>query len=94
MLSTIVFDLDDTLYDEIEYCRSGFHSVADFVANSTKKFSSEHLFDAFWSQLTSGNHTRTFNAALEDIGLEYDDEFRLIFVGDVNFFSITNIINS
>jgi FMN phosphatase YigB (HAD superfamily) len=31
MITTVVFDLDDTLYDEIEYCRSGFTSVAEFI---------------------------------------------------------------
>lgn len=29
----ILFDLDDTLYNEIDYVRSGFHKVADFLRN-------------------------------------------------------------
>ena len=33
MITTVVFDLDDTLYDEIEYCKSGFAVVAEFLAN-------------------------------------------------------------
>ena len=33
MITTVVFDLDDTLYDEIEYCRSGFAAVAEFLSN-------------------------------------------------------------
>ena len=33
MITTVVFDLDDTLYDEVEYCRSGFEAVAEFLAN-------------------------------------------------------------
>jgi len=33
MITTIVFDLDDTLYDEIDYCKSGFASVAEFIIN-------------------------------------------------------------
>ena len=35
MLTTGAFDLDDTLYDEIEYCKSGFRAVAEFLANSS-----------------------------------------------------------
>ena len=29
MITTVIFDLDDTLYDEAEYCRSGFAAVAE-----------------------------------------------------------------
>lgn len=31
----IVFDIDDTLYDEEQYVRSGFHAVARAAANRT-----------------------------------------------------------
>jgi len=34
MITTVIFDLDDTLYDEVEYRRSGFASVAEFLADS------------------------------------------------------------
>ena len=33
MITTVVFDLDDTLYDEIEYCKCGFTAVSKFLAN-------------------------------------------------------------
>jgi len=33
MITTVVFDLDDTLYDELDYCRSGFRAVAESVAD-------------------------------------------------------------
>lgn len=33
MIKLLVFDLDNTLYPEIEYVRSGFRSVADFLSN-------------------------------------------------------------
>lgn len=32
MLTTVVFDLDDTVYDEIDFCRSGFHAAAEPIA--------------------------------------------------------------
>jgi FMN phosphatase YigB (HAD superfamily) len=33
MITTVVFDLDDTLYDELDYCRSGFRAVAASIAD-------------------------------------------------------------
>jgi FMN phosphatase YigB (HAD superfamily) len=34
MITTVIFDLDDTLYDEIDYCKSGFMAVAEFLTSS------------------------------------------------------------
>jgi putative hydrolase of the HAD superfamily len=74
MITTVVFDLDDTLYDEIDYCRSGFAAVAEFLAGSLKPASAECIFDAFWKQFAAGNHTKTFNAALDELGTAYDEK--------------------
>ncbi len=74
MITTVVFDLDDTLYDEIDYCRSGFAAVAEFLAGSLKAASAERTFDAFWKQFTAGNRTKTFNAALNELGTAYDEK--------------------
>lgn len=75
MVTTVIFDLDDTLYDEIDYCSSGFTAVADFISKLPQKPSSEHIFQALWIQFTSGNHTKTFDAAFDKLGIEYNDEF-------------------
>jgi len=74
MITTVVFDLDDTLYDEIDYCRSGFASVSEFLANLPKAPTAERIFGAFWQQFTDGNRTKTFNAALDQLAIDYDDE--------------------
>ena len=74
MITTIVFDLDDTLYDENDYCRSGFRAVAQFVADLPKSPPAKRIFDALWKQFTSGNHTRTFNTTLEKLGMPCDDK--------------------
>ncbi len=74
MLSTIIFDLDDTLYDEIEYCRSGLHFIADFLAESIKTVTTEQLFNTFWAQFTAGNRTKTINLALDELNISYDDK--------------------
>jgi putative hydrolase of the HAD superfamily len=73
MITVVVFDLDDTLYDEIEYCRSGFTAVAKYLAGTQRKLPVEHIFTALWQQFTAGNRTKTFNIALEQLGVDYDD---------------------
>ncbi len=74
MITTVVFDLDDTLYDEIEYCKSGFTAVAEFFAELPEAPPAERIFDALWEQFTAGNQTNTFNAALDELGISYDDK--------------------
>ncbi len=73
MLTTVVFDLDDTLYDEIDYCRSGFRAVARFLAKIAPIACSDDVFGSLWRHFTEGNRTRTFNAALNELGLPCDD---------------------
>ena len=86
MITTVVFDLDDTLYDEVDYCRSGFEAVAEFLAGLPEaaglKGQARGIFDVLWKQFQAGNHTKTFNAALDELGIDYDDKFirQLIYV--------------
>ena len=74
MITTVVFDLDDTLYDEIEYCKSGLKAVSEFLVDASISQSAERIFSIFWDQFTAGNRTRTFNAALDVLGISYDDQ--------------------
>ncbi len=73
MITTVVFDLDDTLYDEIDYCRSGFAAVAEFLASRPDTPDAERIFDCLWEQFTAGNRTKTFNAALDQLGISCDE---------------------
>jgi putative hydrolase of the HAD superfamily len=75
MITTVVFDLDDTLYGERDYCRSGFRAVAESVAGLSDAPSAKRIFDCLWKQFTAGNRTRTFDAALDELGINYDDQF-------------------
>ena len=75
MITTVVFDLDDTLYAEIDYCKSGFWAVGSFLAESQASLSPEHYFNAFWKHFTAGNRTTTFNSALDDLDITYDTDF-------------------
>ncbi|MDT8303463.1 MAG: HAD family hydrolase [Sedimentisphaerales bacterium] len=86
MITTVVFDLDDTLYDEIEYCKSGLDAVAEFLANRSESTSAnsttiqadmKRIYEVLWDQFNTGNRTRTFNAALDKLGISYDDELIL-----------------
>ena len=72
MITTVIFDLDDTLYDEIEYCKSGFRTVADFLANLSN-VPAPDIFNALWNQFTAGNRKNTFDKTLDDIRIDYDD---------------------
>jgi putative hydrolase of the HAD superfamily len=74
MITTVVFDLDDTLYDELDYYKSGFKAVAESLSNLVDVLSPEEIFDSLWQQFTASNHTKTFNAALDDLGISYDDQ--------------------
>jgi len=74
MITTVVFDLDDTLYDEIGYCKSGFTAVAEFLAELPEALPAERIFSALWKQFTAGNHSKTFNAALDELDMSYDDK--------------------
>jgi putative hydrolase of the HAD superfamily len=75
MITTVVFDLDDTLYDEIDYCRSGFKSVAEYLADKPGCPDAQRLFECFWKQFISGHRTNTFNMALEELGISFDKKF-------------------
>jgi len=74
MITTVVFDLDDTLYDEIEYCKSGFRAVAEFLAELPEAPPAERIFGALCEQFTAGNRTKTFNSALNELNISYDDK--------------------
>ncbi len=72
MITTVVFDLDDTLYDETDFCRSGFRAAARFVATLSDKHTADDIFAAIWDCFITGNRTSTFNAALDRLDIPYD----------------------
>ncbi len=74
IINTVVFDLDDTLYDEVDYCQSGFAASAEFLAEMMEDIPAKDIFNALWEQFCTGNQTRTFNGALENLGIDYNDE--------------------
>ena len=74
MITTVVFDLDDTLYDEQEYCKSGFDAVAHSLSNLIDVLPPEDIFESLWQQFTAGNHTKTFDAVLDSHGIHHNQK--------------------
>lgn len=60
-----VFDLDDTLYLERDYVRSGFHTVD---AWATRELGVSGLFDAAWSLFLRGVRGTSLTDAFDAIG--------------------------
>ncbi|MBN2271896.1 MAG: HAD hydrolase-like protein, partial [Sedimentisphaerales bacterium] len=73
MIQTVILDLDDTLYDEIDYCKSGFAAVADHLARLPDAPTPQQVFQSLWRQFNAGNRTKTFNAALDELAIACDD---------------------
>ncbi len=58
----VVFDLDDTLYDEIEFVKSGFKEVCAFLQN-------EIYFDFMWSEFLKEGSGKIFDKLIQKFNL-------------------------
>jgi putative hydrolase of the HAD superfamily len=66
----VVFDLDDTLYLERDYVRSGFSAVAAFVAEGDVDLTER--FEGFlWETFERGVRGRNFDFLVEHFGLSH-----------------------
>lgn len=65
-MKLVVLDLDDTLYLERDYVRSGFRAVAEHVERT---YEVENPFDWLWDQFESGTRGQTFDLLAEKLGL-------------------------
>lgn len=64
----VAFDMDDTLYPEIEYVASGFDSVARYVADMTG-MAADVLRERLGWHFAHGDRRRVFDAVLAESGL-------------------------
>lgn len=62
----IVLDLDDTLYLERDYVRSGFVSVDQWIQD---RFQLKGFFEKAWQLFIDGSRGKIFNQTLSDLGL-------------------------
>lgn len=60
----VVFDLDDTLYLERDYVKSGFRAVAETAVKGTK-VSADDTITFLWNGFLEGSRGSSFNALLE-----------------------------
>ena len=71
-IQAVVFDLDDTLYSERDYVRSGYRAVAAMmVANPP---GATALADWMWERFCEGRSERMLNAAAAEFGLPDDPD--------------------
>ena len=79
-LNALVFDLDDTLYPEIDYVRSGFVVVSGLLEKLyglQKEDSYKELMETFYGGIRGKN----FNAFLDGRGLDYSEDVIIELVG-------------
>ena len=70
-IACVVWDIDDTLYLERSYARSGFTAVGAWACN---RLGRETLGDICWARFEAGSRGRIFNEALEALKLEATPE--------------------
>lgn len=67
-VKVIVFDLDDTLYNEIEYVKSGFSEVSKFFADKYD-LNEEDFFDIMMENLNRYGRGKVFDNALSHFNI-------------------------
>ncbi len=71
--NAIVFDLDDTLYLERDFVRSGYLACSELLK---QKLGVSGFEDACWRRFTAGQRQRIFNDSLVELG--FDAEFHIV----------------
>ena len=59
----IVFDLDDTLYDEIDFVKSGFREVSNYLGR-------EKYFNFMWEEFLKNGSGKIFDKLIEKFNLD------------------------
>lgn len=67
-VAAILFDLDDTLYPEIEYVKSGFKAVAKFL--SQYGANEDTVLEQMLDDLAQNGRGKIFDRILEKVGLK------------------------
>lgn len=72
MISALLIDLDDTLYDERSYVLSGFRAVAAELAGRYPNLDAQALAAAMEAELDAHGRGRIFDVVLEQAGIGPD----------------------
>lgn len=80
-MRAVVFDLDDTLYPEVEFVRSGFRAVAHYIEQKFRA-REKQILRVLQTVFDGGQRRGVFNEALRRTGLPHDEELvaDLVFV--------------
>lgn len=75
----VVFDIDDTLYLEREYVRSGFRAVGSFIQ---REYGLTAFFEEAWRCFEGGRRNDIFNVTLNALGERGSNELvqRMVFI--------------
>ncbi|ADU31850.1 HAD family hydrolase [Evansella cellulosilytica] len=65
-----IFDLDDTLFCEHEYVRSGFNAVAKYVVGKFPNLNQETLYNSFIKEWMISGRGRVFNAVCQRYNID------------------------
>ncbi len=71
-VEAVIFDMDDTLYDERQYVRSGFRAVSECMAKEFE-MDKDQLFHLFMSIFIKKGRGQVFNLALEELNMKNDE---------------------
>lgn len=74
MIKCVAFDMDDTLYDEADYYKSGFAVAAVQIARDFS-LNQKTVFDTIWELFSSGVRKNTFNKAAEKLKIKIDENY-------------------
>lgn len=69
MTRALLIDMDDTLFDEGDYVRSGFRAVAEAVAKDYPGVTADDLHGEMIAELAESGRGKVFDAALARAGL-------------------------
>lgn len=67
-MTVLVFDLDDTLYDELTYVNSGFQQVAKYIS-TVYDFNEIEVFTQMWTILEKQGRGKVFDNLLQSLGI-------------------------
>ena len=71
-IKALLFDLDDTLYDEKQFVESGFFKLAEFV-ESKFKINKKDFYKILIDIFKGGARGNIFNLALEKVNVAYEE---------------------
>jgi len=72
MITTVIFDLDDTLFDELDFVRSGLRAAAQRLTSLSDGQCAADVYAVMWDCFLTGDRRSTFDLTLDRLGLPWD----------------------